>query len=69
MVSSLEDHLGWKWDEPSWRMEELGLTDIWPPRIKTPRRGMRDTSTERGLTKVRKPISRPWLPQLPWRKR
>ena len=33
-------------------MEEPGLTDIHPPRSKTPRRGRRDTSAERGLAKV-----------------
>ena len=52
MVSSLEDHPGWKGDEPPQTMEETGLTDVQPPRSKTPRRG-RDTSTERGLAKVR----------------
>ena len=52
-VSSLEDHLGWKGDEPSWRMEESGLTDVQPLRSKTPRRGRRDTSAERGLAEVR----------------
>ena len=39
--------------EPSQTVEEPGLTDVWPPRSKTPRRGRRDTSTERGLTEVR----------------
>ena len=53
IVSSLKDHLGQKEDEPLWRMEEPGLTDIQPPRSKTPRRGRKDTSTERGLAKVR----------------
>ena len=36
IVSSLKDCLGWKAVEPSQRMEEPGLTDIWPPRRKTP---------------------------------
>ena len=45
--SSLKDCLGWKGDEPLWRMEEPGPTDIQPPRSKTPRTGRRDTSTER----------------------
>ena len=53
IVSSLKDCLGWKGDEPLQRMEEPGLTDIWPPRSKTPRRGRKDTSTERGLIKAR----------------
>ena len=39
--------------EPPWTMEEPGPTDIWPPRRKPPRRGRRDTSTEKGLTEVR----------------
>ena len=34
-------------------MEEPGLTDVQHPRSKTTRRGRRNTSTERGLTKVR----------------
>ena len=53
IVSSLEDCLGQKGGEPSWMMEEPGLTDVQPLRSKTPRRGRRDTSAERGLTKVR----------------
>ena len=52
-VSSLEECLGQKGDEPSQRLEEPGPTDIWPPRSKTPSRGRRDTSAERGFTKVR----------------
>ena len=44
---------GQKGDEPSWRVKEPGLTDIQPLRSKTPRRGRRDTSDERGLTKAR----------------
>ena len=52
-MSSLEDCLGQKGDEPSWMMEEPGPTDVQPLRSKTPRRGRRDTSTERGLTEVR----------------
>ena len=44
IVSSLKDCLGQKGDEPLQRMEEPGLTDIWPPRSKTPRRGRRHTS-------------------------
>ena len=44
---------GQKGDEPSWRMEEPGPTDIWPLRSKTPRRERRDTSTKRDLTEVR----------------
>ena len=36
IVSSIEDCLGWKGDEPSWRVEEPGLTDAWPLRSKTP---------------------------------
>ena len=35
-------------------MENPGLTDIWPLRSQTPRRGRRDTSAERGgLAKAR----------------
>ena len=34
-------------------MEEPGPTDIWPLRSKIPKRVRRDTSTERGLAKVR----------------
>ena len=34
-------------------MEKPGPADIQPPRSKTPRRGRRDTSTERGLTEAR----------------
>ena len=34
-------------------MEELGPADVWPPRSKTPRRGRRDTSAERGIAKAR----------------
>ena len=53
VVSSLKDHLGQKGDEPLWRMEEPGPTDVCPPRSKTPRRGRRETSAERGLIKAR----------------
>ena len=34
-------------------MREPKLTDIWPSRSRTPRRGRRDASVERSLTKVR----------------
>ena len=61
IVSSLKGHLGWKGDGPLQRMEEPGLTDIWPLRSKTPV-GRRDTSTERSLAKVREPIGRLWPP-------
>ena len=53
IVSSLKDHLGQKGDEPLRRMEEPGPTDVWPPRSKTPKRGRRNTSAERGLAKVK----------------
>ena len=53
IVSSLKDHLGWKGGESLQRIKEPGLADIQPPRSKTPRRGRRDTSTERGLAEVR----------------
>ena len=52
VVFSLEDHLQWKGGEPPWMMEEPGPIDIWSPRSKTPRRGRRDTSVERGLAEV-----------------
>ena len=39
VVSSLEEHLGLKVEEPPWMMEEPGLTDVLPSRSKTPRRG------------------------------
>ena len=58
IVSSLKDHLGWKGGEPLQRMEEPGPADIWPPRSKTPKRWRRDTSTERGLTKVREALQK-----------
>ena len=53
IVSSLKDHLKQKRDEPLWKMEEPGATDVQPPRSKTPRRGRRDTSAERGLAEAR----------------
>ena len=53
VVSSLEDYLGQKGGKPPQTMEEPDLVNIWPRRSKTPRRGNRDTSTERRLTKVR----------------
>ena len=53
IVSSLKDQLQQKGGEPLQGMEEPGPADIWPPRSKTPRRGRRDTSAERGLAKVR----------------
>ena len=53
IVSPLKDNLGQKGGEPLQRMGEPGPADIWPPRSKTPRRGRRDTSTERGLAKAR----------------
>ena len=42
-----------KGDEPSQMMEEPGMTDVWSPRSKTPRKGMRDSSAERGLAEAR----------------
>ena len=53
VVSCLEDHLGQKGGKPSQMMEEPDSINIWPPRSKTPRRGNRDTSAERRLTKAR----------------
>ena len=53
IVSSLKECLGQKEGKPLWGLEEPGLADVQPPRSKTPRRGRRDTSTERDLTKVR----------------
>ena len=53
IVSSLKDHLGWKEGKPLQGLEEPGLTDIQPPRSKTPRRWRRDTSLERDLTELR----------------
>ena len=53
IVSSLKDCLQQKGDEPLWRIEEPGPTDVQSLGSKTPRRGRRDTSTERGLAKMR----------------
>ena len=53
VVSSLKDCLVWKGGKPPQMMEEPDPVNIWPPRSKIPRRGNRDTSTERRLAKVR----------------
>ena len=53
IVSFLIDCLGQKGGRPLQGLQEPGLADIQPPRSKTPRRGRRDTSTERDLTKAR----------------
>ena len=53
VLSSLEDYLGQKGGKPPWTMEEPDPINIWPPRSKTPRRGRRDTSMDRSLTKAR----------------
>ena len=53
IVSSPKDCLGEKEGKSLQRIEEPGPADIWPLRSKTPRRGRRDTSAERDLTKVR----------------
>ena len=53
IMSSLKDHLEWKEGKSPWRIEELGLADVQPPRSKGPRRGRRDTLVERDLVKAR----------------
>ena len=53
IVSSLKDCLGWKGSKPLWGIEEPGLADVQSPRSKTPRRGRRDASAKRDLTKAR----------------
>ena len=53
VVSSLEDHLWWKWGELPWMTEEPEPIDVWPLRSQTPRRGRRDASMERSLAEVR----------------
>ena len=52
VVSSLEDHLGWKGGEMPQTTGEPNATDVQPPRSRIPRRG-RDASTERSLAEVR----------------
>ena len=53
MVSSLEDCQGWERSKMPQMMREPNLTDIQPPRSRTPRRGRRDASVERSLAEVR----------------
>ena len=49
VVSSLEDCLGQKGSKPPWTMEEPALTNIQPPRSKTPRRG-EETPLQKGAS-------------------
>ena len=53
VVSSLEVHQGWEGSKMPQTMRKPKLTDVRPPRSRTPRRGRRDASVERSLTKVR----------------
>ena len=53
VVSSLEDHLGWKGGKLPQMMDEPEPINVWPLRSQTSRRGRRDASMERSLTKVR----------------
>ena len=52
-IVSFKDCLGQKESKSLWGIEEPGPADIQPPRSKTPRRGRRDTSADRNLTKAR----------------
>ena len=53
VVSSLEDHLAWKEDEPPQTMKAPDPIDIQPLRSQTPGRRRRDAFTERCLAEVR----------------
>ena len=53
VVSSFEDHQGWKQKEASKMAAISWSTDVQPQRIRTPGRGRREASVERSLTKVR----------------
>ena len=53
VVSLLEDHQGWERSKPPQVMRKPELTDVQPPRSRTPRRARRDASVERSLAKVR----------------
>ena len=53
VVSSLEDCQGWERSKLLQMTKKPELTDIWPPRSRTPRRVRRDASVERSLTQVR----------------
>ena len=53
VVSSFEEHQGWKQREAPEAAVRFQSTDIWPPRSRTPRRGRREDSVERSLAKVR----------------
>ena len=53
VVSSLEDCQGQERSKPPQAMRKSKLTDIWPPRNRTPRRVRRDASVERSLAEVR----------------
>ena len=53
VLSSLEDHLGWKGVKCHGWQENPIQTDVWPLRSRTPRRGKRDASMERSLTEAR----------------
>ena len=53
IVSSMKDLLGQKGGKLLQGIEEPALADVQPPKSKTPRRGRRETSTERDLTEVR----------------
>ena len=52
VVSSFEDHQGWKWREAPQTVKPKS-TDIQPPRSRTPRRGRRGASVKRSLAKVK----------------
>ena len=53
VVSSFEDHSGWKQREASETAARYQSADIQPSRSRTPRRGRREASVERSLAKVR----------------
>ena len=61
VVSSLEDCLGQKGGKSPWMMEEPSPIGVWPPKSQIPRRGRRDSSTERSLAEVREAHWRAWL--------
>ena len=53
-MSSLEDCWGQERSKTPQMTGEHNLTDVWPPRSRTSRRGRRDVSVGRSLTKVRR---------------
>ena len=54
VVSSFDDHQGWKQRREPETVARSQLMDIQPPRNHTPKRERRESSVERSLANVRK---------------